>query len=265
MIVRSFYDTLSYMKSPVKMIVSDLDGTLLRSEKFISEYTKRILSRCREAGIKTVYATARGASAAVLAPSELFDGEITMNGAVARVGDEVVYKRLIPCLTARPILLACAERGMKSSTEYGGTFYSNFNAAELWPHMSYSKTVDLSIHDKDAEKLSILVQNDDEADFIESLLPEELYMNVSSDGLAMVMHKEAAKSKAAAALARMWGIEQAEIAAFGDELNDIDMLSYAGTGVAMANALCEVKAIAGCTCMSNDEDGVAAWLEENVL
>ena len=253
------------MKSSIKMIVSDLDGTLLRSEKFISDYTKRILGRCREAGIKTVYATARGASAPILAPSDFFDGKITMNGAVARVGDEIVYNCLIPCLTARPILLACVKNGLKSSSEFGGTFYSNFAASELWPHMTYSKTVDFSLHDKDAEKLSILVQSSDDVSFIKAQLPEELYVSVSSDGLAMVMHKEATKSKAAAALAGMWGIEAAEIAAFGDELNDIDMLTYAGTGVAMANALGEVKAIAGCICLSNDEDGVAAWIEENLL
>jgi len=44
----------------IKMIVTDLDGTLLRSDKTVSKYTKSVLHRCCEAGIKTAVATARG-------------------------------------------------------------------------------------------------------------------------------------------------------------------------------------------------------------
>jgi len=79
------------------------------------------------------------------------------------------------------------------------------------------------------------------------------------------MHKDATKSKAAASLVQFWDIASSEILAFGDDLNDIDMLSYAGIGVAMGNALDEVKAAANYICLSNDEDGVAHWIEEFIL
>jgi hydroxymethylpyrimidine pyrophosphatase-like HAD family hydrolase len=52
--------------------------------------------------------------------------------------------------------------------------------------------------------------------------------------------------------------------AFGDDLNDIDMLNHAGVSVAMGNALDEVKAVADYVCDTNDNDGLAKWLEENV-
>ena len=81
----------------------------------------------------------------------------------------------------------------------------------------------------------------------------------------MVMHREATKSKALLEMARVWGIEQTEIVAFGDDLNDIDLLAYAGVGVATENALDEVKAAADCICDTNDNDGVAKWIEENIL
>jgi len=85
------------------------------------------------------------------------------------------------------------------------------------------------------------------------------------DGLGMVMHREAIKSAAVAELADRWMISKYEIAAFGDDLNDIDMLKYAGIGIAMDNALDEVKAATGYICGDCDNDSVAKWLEENVL
>jgi len=70
-----------------KMIVTDLDGTLLRDDKRISERTKNTLIRCRENGIKVVFASARGGSVERFAPDYLVDGKIRMNGAVAKIGD----------------------------------------------------------------------------------------------------------------------------------------------------------------------------------
>ena len=84
------------MKHSVDLIVTDLDGTLLRTDKTISAGTQSILHRCREKGIKIVYATGRGGSETRLIPAELFDGRVIMNGAMAYVDDKVVYSRLIP-------------------------------------------------------------------------------------------------------------------------------------------------------------------------
>jgi predicted mannosyl-3-phosphoglycerate phosphatase (HAD superfamily) len=63
---------------PIKLIVTDLDGTLLRTDKTISDRTKSILSKCRESGIAVIYATGRGGSAEQVAPAELFDGRIRL-------------------------------------------------------------------------------------------------------------------------------------------------------------------------------------------
>lgn len=56
-----------------------------------------------------------------------------------------------------------------------------------------------------------------------------------------------------------------EIVAFGDDYNDIEMLRACGTGVAVGNALAEVKQAADEVCLTNEEDGVALWLTEHVL
>ncbi|MCL1844115.1 MAG: HAD family hydrolase [Defluviitaleaceae bacterium] len=255
------------MKHSIKMIVTDLDGTLLRTDKTLSMRTKAILRQSREKGIKIVYATGRGGSAERVAPSELFDGKITMNGAVAKVADTVLYERLIPYQTARPFLMACDKRGIKITSEINGMHYSNFAVSDFWPLLTTYEEVDFEQHKIDAEKIYSPNPDTEEELFIKQHLPDDLYSVVTSDAtgsLLQVMHKDAAKSKAVAALAKHWNIASCEIVAFGDDRNDIDMLSGAGIGVAMAGAIKEVKAVSNYICGSNDEDGLAKWIEENI-
>jgi len=253
---------------PIKMFVTDLDGTLLKTDKTLSESTKMALSQCRAQGIKVVYATGRGGSAERVAPSEFFDGKITMNGAVAKIGDEIVYDRLIPYQTACPLLMACDKQGIKITSEKSGMHYSNFTVSDFWSYLTNFCIVDFAQHEIDAEKIYAPSPTEEQKSFIESLIPDNLYSVITSDitGILLnIMHKEATKSKAIAALAKIWEINPSEVVAFGDELNDLDMLAYAGTGVAMGNGLAEIKSIANDICDTNDNDGVARWLEENVL
>jgi len=282
----------------IKMIVTDLDGTLLRTDKTVSQHTIETLKRCRESGIKIVYATARGGSAERIAPSGLFDGKITMNGAVGKIAvngavgkismneaadkievagkaraaeencDIIIYSRLIPYKTARPLLVACAKQGIRITSEIGGMHYSNFPVSDFWPRLTNFQIVDFERHAMDAEKIYSPAPTHQERQVIEQLLPSGLYSVSTADitgALLQIMHEEATKAKAVAALAKHWGIAASEIVAFGDELNDIDMLMYAGIGVAMGNALESVKAVSNYICTSNDEDGIAGWIEANVV
>lgn len=250
-----------------KMIVTDLDGTLLRTDKTISERTKSILRQCRKAGIKVVHATGRGKSAEKLAPSELFDGRITINGAIAKIGEMVIYRQLIPYTTAGAILMACNERGMKITSEHGGVQYSNFDVSEEWADITNFEIVDFSKHEIDAEKIYTLNPSLEDKAFIEQLLPDDLYFVVTNDVngfLGQIMHKNATKAKAVAVLAQYWNIPESEIVSFGDDYNDLDMLKFSGIGVAMENAVDEVKAIADYICLSNDEDGMSEWIRSHV-
>lgn len=251
----------------MKMVVTDLDGTLLSEDKNVSNRNQQALLRCRELGIKTVYATARGGTSQDLVSilSNLFDGRAVQNGALAYVGDEVAYNRLIAYEAVRPLLTACTERGLRAASQFNGMHYANFKVSDEWSYISHFEIVDFTLHDKDGEKVYILINNQNDVSFIETHLPTNAWMSVSRDGMAMIMHKEATKSNAIIALAKHWGITSTEIAAFGDDLNDIDMLAHAGVSVAMGNALDEVKDVADYICDTNDNDGVAKWLEENVL
>jgi len=125
--------------------------------------------------------------------------------------------------------------------------------------------VDFEAHALDADKIITYNLTQEDIDFIQKKLPPHSYMVMAVDGLAMITHIQAKKSFAVNALCQHWGIYLEETVAFGDDLNDIDMLECAGKGVAMANALDEVKQAADEICKSNDEDGLAIWIEKNIL
>ena len=79
------------------------------------------------------------------------------------------------------------------------------------------------------------------------------------------MPKGLSKGASLLEIAKYYGIDQADIIAFGDELNDETMIEVAGTGVAMGNAVEKIKEIADYITLSNDEDGIADYLEKFVL
>jgi Cof subfamily protein (haloacid dehalogenase superfamily) len=247
----------------IKMIVTDLDDTLLRRDKTVSEYTRDVLRRCRKKGIKTVIATGRG-HPDVVAPTELFDAIIANNGANIYDG-AIELRRCISYAEARPLLLACNEHGLRLTSQFGGMHYTNFDVSKIWPHIKNFHIVDFASHALDSEKICVEGVTPEDAAFIERHLPNDMYLKVTRDGLGMVMHRKATKSAAIAELAGRWEITQNEIAAFGDDSNDIDMLIHAGVSVAMDNALDEVKSAADYICDTNSNDGVAKWIEANIL
>ena len=77
--------------------------------------------------------------------------------------------------------------------------------------------------------------------------------------------KGATKEKAITELCRHLNITASKIATFGDDFNDIGMLKLCGKGLAMENAITEVKESANKVCASNENDGVARWIEKNLL
>jgi len=248
----------------IKMLVFDLDDTLLRSDKTISEYTISVLKKCRDSGIKVIYATGRGCTLKIV-PPELFDGYVRNGGAAAFADGVKIYERLISTEKTRNFLLACDNAGIKIAAQDENKHYSNFNVDEIWSWIKYYTIVDFNKLDIDAEKLYAMPETEQELEVIKNNLPDWLNLILARDKLAMFMHPEAIKSKAVNALAEHWNIKASEIMAFGDDLNDVDLLEYSGVGVAMGNALDEVKAVSDYICETNENDGAAKWIEEHVL
>ena len=93
---------------------------------------------------------------------------------------------------------------------------------------------------------------------------KDIYITSSVKQLIEISYKDAGKRSGVQYLAGLLGIDRKDIAAFGDADNDIDMIEFAGLGVAMGNATEHLKSIADYVTKSNDEDGVA-YAIENIL
>lgn len=252
----------------IKMIVTDLDNTLLRRDKTVSKYTASVFSRCRDAGIKIVFATARPVRAVTkwLKIDIQSDACIYHNGAVIYIGGEMFRETGIKHDVASALLSAAQNlEGMRVAVEIDDALYANFDAGVIWTGVEYSKSDFTDLPKQPADKIIFITTDKSEINRIEQLLGEGLYWEISENEVLMVMNKEARKRNAVDALAERFGLELSEIVSFGDDQNDIEMLRDCGVGVAVANAIDEAKAAAGYICGDCDNDGVAKWLEENVL
>jgi len=250
----------------IKMVALDLDGTLLCNDKTISNYSKFVIQQCREKGIKVIFATVRGTTDDIV-PYELFDGCVKKSGAAAYAGDKLIYERIMPIDDVRALLLACDKADLKTVAQNStdGIHYANFNVSEMWPYITNFKIADFALIKFDADKIYIITETVGSVNFIKNNLPRGVNIFTSRDNITFISHEEAVKSKATAALAEHWGIRQDEIVGFGDDLIDIDMLQYCGIGVAMGNALSEVKEAADYVCDMNENDGAAKWIEQHIL
>ena len=114
-------------------------------------------------------------------------------------------------------------------------------------------------------KITVEITDDTTAYSIASVFPSVAVIRFSGENWYRFADKTADKWRGVKALAAHFGIDLKKAAAFGDDYNDADMLRFCGVGVAVANAIDEAKAAADYVCDSNDNDGVAKWLEEHVL
>ena len=96
---------------------------------------------------------------------------------------------------------------------------------------------------------------------LQDVFKDELSIYLSAPFYIEVVPKGIDKGASIAKLAQLHGVDASQIIAFGDERNDLTMLEYVGHGVAMGNAIDEVKAIANEVTDTNDEDGIAKTLE----
>lgn len=98
---------------------------------------------------------------------------------------------------------------------------------------------------------------------IENYMSDDSIFFRTTHGDAIIVHKNATKGHAVQKASEIFNIPFAQIIAFGDDTNDIDMLSIVGTGIAMGNANFELKKIANYVTETNDNNGIASWIVKN--
>lgn len=267
-----------------KLILTDLDGTLLRDDKSLSPANRAALVRAAAQGAEVVVATGRffGGIPRELLELPFLRYFILMNGAKVydRREDRVLYRSEIP--------LAQAERVMDLLEPLDCTVdcYQNdvgWMERRYFDHLDYYVTDPVSramvrSHRRPVDDLRAQVRAGGEtvqkmqAYFphlelrpqVMALLRREVPGVVQSVSLPTNLELNAAgatKGAALAALCRALGVDLLDTAAFGDGTNDVSMLAAAGVGVAMANGALETRQAADLVTASNQEDGVALVLD----
>lgn len=249
-------------RTNIKMIVTDLDGTLLKDDKQISAHTKAVINQLRNRGILFVVATARPIRAVkTFLPWVNYDAAIFHNGAV--ILDHKTLLKNWGIENPREIVHAILndKPNYKIAVESNDVMYSNFNAEEIWSGIDYIKTSDFKeLKHSYAEKI-IIDAPSEEMNILKKYITDDLYMLPSDNRIITIHNIQSSKMNGIKTLAERYHISPSQIVAFGDDYNDIDMLKSCGIGVAVKNALPEVKDAADEITESNEQDGVAKWLE----
>jgi hydroxymethylpyrimidine pyrophosphatase-like HAD family hydrolase len=261
-----------------KLIATDLDGTLVRSDDTVSEYTRRVLERVRAHGIPIVGATGRGPRLTELVRTDIPAADYLVMGGGGRVVDvtdpalPVVLRdeRLNGDVLADLLATLEAEVGTLSVLIEAGDGHESPLWGDPDPYWRYPDVVEArvraecltgpvikgfarhSVHDADV-LLAVAHRLIDPA--IASITQAGLgYIEICPPGVD--------KATGLGVVATMLGVDPSDVLVFGDMPNDLPMFRWAGFGrVAVANAHPEVRALADEITLSNDEDGVAVYLD----
>jgi Cof subfamily protein (haloacid dehalogenase superfamily) len=257
-------------KIMVKMIVMDLDGTLLTDDKNISKYTLAILKKCKANGIKIVIATARSEKSAKRCIDLVKPDIMILNGGALVINNDrkLIYKKFLSARTSDGIINECInnENVGDLTVETDMNYYVSYKDHAYHQDYMHGEYYDFSKPlSQKTYKITVEIIDRDIALAIENKYKECKLVSFSGENWHRFAHKDAEKMAAIRAIERDEKMEASEIIAFGDDYNDIEMVKGCGTGIAMGNGIEEIKRAAKYICGKNNEDGVGKWIENNLL
>jgi len=252
----------------VKLIITDLDNTLLRNDKNISEYTVKVFEKCRKKGYLISFASARSEPAMERFIKAIKPDIIVSNGgAIIRVAGEVIYKNIMSEQDVSKILKMCRRftngKGL-ITLDCDTGYYCSFVPNDPDRYNGYVFS-DFENFKTPAYKISAELKNDEWGKEIIRACPGCTLIRFTGEKWCRFAANGSDKETALRILASHLGIDCSDIIAFGDDTNDLGMLKLAGTSVAVSNAIDEVKEVADYITDSNDQDGVARFLETMIL
>ena len=262
-----------------KLIAMDLDGTLNNDQKVITEKTKAALMAAQEKGIRLALASARPSPGLFKERDilRLQDHQgILMSYNGGRIVDaetgHVLFEtsmdleetkqvlRKLETLPVTPILDDGVQFYVTDKDGYKVDYECRNNNMVCWEVGNLADFLTFA-----PIKILMSVQPEELAEVqaqIAAFLPESLTVVQTAAFYLEVIPKVINKGQGIRDICKVLGIEPAEVVSFGDAANDIPMLEAAGMGVAMGNAQEAVKQAADMVTLSNNEDGIAAALEQ---
>ncbi|WP_157796444.1 Cof-type HAD-IIB family hydrolase [Bacillus sp. FJAT-45037] len=260
----------------MKLIAIDLDGTLLNNEGRVSAYTQDVLNEVADHGHKIAVVTGRHFQitdkiASLFPRSEFM---VCFNGAGVAEPKTRELKQLhtYDITDVAHVIETLKEWGLAYVVETEDRFivesiYDDIMSVFRAHNVTFDEMKNIREVEKAIVKLSIR-GTERELDRLTPLIAQlvpELYVIRSGEQSVDVINRAASKGKAVQWLGEHYGIPREQTIAFGNFDNDMTMLEFASIGVAMANAPIRVKKIADVITASNEEDGVASFLDEYIL
>ncbi|MFZ5351903.1 MAG: Cof-type HAD-IIB family hydrolase [Bacillota bacterium] len=270
-----------------KMIVMDMDYTLLNREKKVSERNKQAIKYAESKGIIIVVATGRlFTSAAYYA--RLLGIEtpiIASNGAIIREHHtgKTIYQNLLNDFAAYKMIELCKQMELYCHLYTKDAIYTEriINISERYTEWNQALAESDRIRIEVVPRLEELVktqkgnilkavvvdENREKLDYIRKEILKACSVSVSQslkDNIE-VMNEGVTKGNAVKILSEIYGIQREQVMAIGDNENDISMIEFAGLGVAMGNGVDGIKQAADYVTGEFDKDGVAQAIEKFVL
>jgi len=250
---------VQYGMKKYQVIALDLDGTLLTSDKTVSPRTLTALEKCMESGMQPVIATGRVRSSIMklLPPEFPIIPWISSHGAEVHLNGKCLASNTLDVPLAHEAVRAVTAHAphMKLSTSIDGVWYATH------PIGLQHVIADLeSVIEQPVSKLVCDLHQLDDVDAFRQALPDGCKL-IASGALGEIVAAGVSKVAALRDLLEEWGMTLNDAIAFGDHLPDLDMIAACGLGVAMGNAVPEVKEVADIITSSCDEDGIAEVLE----
>jgi 5-amino-6-(5-phospho-D-ribitylamino)uracil phosphatase len=244
----------------------DLDDTIVRSDGTISDRTLDALHAWEAHGGRVIIATGRPPRMTRRIPDKLHHLPwICYNGAVIHHKELVLYEDLISGEDTRLIVEAILAAGpdVRVGVEIGDVLYLN----QPLDRPGARHVADLlSVANQPSAKVILTMDHYRQIEPLLAAFPASARVLLSEKyNIAQIMPFASSKERALRHLLEQWGLSMVNVVAFGDDVNDVEMVAEAGLGVAMDNAVDAVKAVADRITLSNDEDGVALVLEELII
>lgn len=264
-----------------KLIAADIDGTLLTNDRRLTERTEAAIRAAKEKGVLFTLSTGRPLQGIRRYAHLLSENVpvITYNGSVVLTADtqEVLYSAGLPDEAARLICREAITRDVTAVAWAGGQLYARRINDDVMDYRLMTMEMPILVpHEQtfleatagQVTKMLWIDTPDTIARYMKemnAILPGGVKCVTSNPRYLEFIRGDVSKSAALASAAEHLGITREEVIAVGDGLNDLDMITWAGTGVAMGNAADAVKEAADLITSSNEEDGLARVIEKLIL
>lgn len=249
-----------------KLLLFDLDGTLLKSDKSISEHTLSILSKCRDRGLMIGVCTSRSEQNSLTFISKLRpDILISSGGALVKWRDEYIFKAEFSAEDTHHMIGAARKvcgRDCEITIDTLEHHYWNYKTDPKSQDQSWGDSIytDFEGFAEKALKMCVEIFDSGMADRLKSILPDCDCVRFSDGCWYKFTKKGVTKEKAIMEICSACNITPESIIAFGDDYADMGMLEFCGVGIAMGNAVLDVKLMADAVIGTNDGEGIADYL-----